>query len=314
MIITGRPSVKADQSPSPRVFIRRLSSSLFTGLFEIKVTRWLIASLCDGKRITRTSLDMMMSISFSGTRRALLALFSMIVGSACCYTKEYPYANSNLLQTRLINLPSAHRFMKFDRIDWARVFFKTYFKKRSFGHLFVNFNRIFVIHIAMYYFYMAYNSRNVYKIQGHNSAAMTWSATALGGAVATIIMIIATLFEFSYIPTTWNNTSHLTCHLIFLLVTLAITCGPTFYIAIVESHGTGGSLSLILGIIQFFISAIATLKNQPCSTAASIHLPMTKRVRQKLTIFLSILLVSRVLHRNLPFAHVSGLYTGPYLE
>ena len=160
---------------------------------------------------------------------------------------------------RLIDLLPAHRFTKFDRVDWARVFFKTYFEKRSFGHLFVNFNRIFVIHIAMYYFYTAYNSPNVYKVQGRNSPAMTWSATALGGAVATIIMIIATLFEFSYIPTTWNNTSHLTRRLIFLLVTLAITSGPTFYIAIVESHGNGGSLSLILGIVQFFISVIATL-------------------------------------------------------
>jgi 1,3-beta-glucan synthase len=100
---------------------------------------------------------------------------------------------------------------------------------------------------------MAYNLPNVYKVQGRNSAAMTWSATALGGAVTTTIMIITTLFEFSYIPTTWNNTSHLTHRLIFLLVMLAITCGPTFYIAIVESHGTGGSLSLILGIVQFYI-------------------------------------------------------------
>lgn len=149
--------------------------------------------------------------------------------------------------------------MKLDRVDWPRVFFKTYYEKRSFGHLFVNFNRIFVIHIAMYYFYTAYNSPNIYKVQGRNSTAMTWSVTALGGAVATIIMIIATLFEFSYIPTTWNNTSHLSRRLIFLLVTLAVTCGPTFYIAIVESNGTGGSLSLILGIVQFFISAIATL-------------------------------------------------------
>jgi 1,3-beta-glucan synthase len=149
--------------------------------------------------------------------------------------------------------------MKFDRIDWSRVFFKTYFEKRSIGHLFVNFNRIFVIHIAVYYFYTAYNSPNVYKVQGKNSAAMTWSATALGGAVATLIMIIATLFEFSYIPTTWINSSHLARRLLFLCVTLALTCGPTFYIAIVESNGTGGSLSLILGIVQFFISAIATL-------------------------------------------------------
>ena len=132
--------------------------------------------------------------------------------------------------------------MKFVRIDWSRVFFKTYFEKWSIGHLrvFVNSNRIFVIHIAVYYFYTAYNSPNVYKVQGKNSAAMTWCATALGGAVATLIMIAATLFEFSYIPTTWNNSSFLS------------PLRPTFYIAIVESNGPGCSLSLILGVVQIF--------------------------------------------------------------
>ncbi len=48
-------------------------------------------------------------------------------------------------------------------------------------------------------------------------------------------------------------------------------------------------------------------------------LPTTKRVSQRLTVFLSISLVSRALHRNLPFARVSGLLftrrlcTGLYL-
>jgi len=149
--------------------------------------------------------------------------------------------------------------MKFNRIDWSRIFFNTYFEKRSIGHFFVNFNRIFVIHIALYYFYTDYNSPVIYKVQGRDSQAMKWSATALGEATATIIMIIATLFEFSYIPTTWNNTSHLACRLLFLVVKLALTCGPTFYISIVESNGTGGSLLLILGIVQFFISVIATV-------------------------------------------------------
>lgn len=149
--------------------------------------------------------------------------------------------------------------MRFDRIDWNRAFFKTYYEKRSFGHLLVNFNRIWVIHIAMYYFYTAFNSDAIYRVPDRDSSAITWSATALGGAVATIIMILATLAEFSYIPTTWNNTSHLTRRLIFLFITLGLTSGPTFYIAIVENNGTGGSLSLILGIIQFFISVIATI-------------------------------------------------------
>ncbi|KAL0946251.1 hypothetical protein HGRIS_012507 [Hohenbuehelia grisea] len=162
-------------------------------------------------------------------------------------------------KTRLVDLPPAQRFMKFDRIDWNRAFFKTYYEKRSFGHLLVNFNRIWVIHISLYYFYTAFNAPTVYAVKGRSSPAMTWSATALGGAVATIIMILATLAEFSYIPTTWNNTSHLTRRLFFLFVTLGLTCGPTFYVAIAEHNGSGGSLSLILGIVQFFISAIATL-------------------------------------------------------
>ena len=37
------------------------------------------------------------------------------------------------------------------------------------------------------------------------------------------------------------------------------TVGPAFYIAIAESNSPGGSLALILGITQFFISVVATL-------------------------------------------------------
>lgn len=142
-------------------------------------------------------------------------------------------------------------------VDWNRVFFKTYYEKRSFGHLLVNFNRIWVIHISMYWFYTAYNSPTVYN--GLKSTPLRWSATALGGAVATVIMICATLAEFSYIPTTWNNTSHLTRRLVFLAITLALTAGPTVYVGIAETSSPGGSLALILGIVQFFISAVATL-------------------------------------------------------
>ncbi|KAF9238943.1 glycosyltransferase family 48 protein [Melanogaster broomeanus] len=170
-------------------------------------------------------------------------------------------------KTRLIDLPPSHRYMKFDRIDWNKAFFKTYYEKRSFGHLLVNFNRIWVIHVSLYWFYTAYNSPSIYQIMkpntntAVNSPALAWSVTALGGAVATIIMIAATLAEFSYIPTTWNNTSHLSRRLLFLFITLALTAGPTFYVAIAEfsSAGNAGSLALILGVVQFFISVVATL-------------------------------------------------------
>ncbi|KIK37332.1 glycosyltransferase family 48 protein [Suillus luteus UH-Slu-Lm8-n1] len=124
-------------------------------------------------------------------------------------------------KTRLVDLPPPHRFMKFHSIEWNRAFFKTYYEKHSFGHLLVNFNRIWVIHVSLYWFYTAHNSPKVYQISHplnkvHNSPALSWPVTALGDAVATIIMIAATLAEFS-------------------------------------------SLALILGIVQFFISVVATL-------------------------------------------------------
>ena len=161
-------------------------------------------------------------------------------------------------QRRFVDLPPAQRFMNFHHINWNRTFFKTYFEKRSFLHLVVNFNRIWVIHLSLFWFYTAFNSPTIYG-NGNNqnpTPAMSWSATALGGAVATSIMILATVLEFLYIPTTWDNTAYLRKRLLFLFVVLIFTTGPTFYIFLFDDSSL---LSLILGIAQFSISVAATL-------------------------------------------------------
>lgn len=99
------------------------------------------------------------------------------------------------LQTRLVDVPPAQRYMKFSRVDWNKVFFKTYFEKRSIFHLLVNFNRIWILHVSVFYYYTAFNSPKVYAPQNKTSPSpeMTWSATALGGAVSTAIMLAATV-------------------------------------------------------------------------------------------------------------------------
>ena len=54
----------------------------------------------------------------------------------------------------------------------------------------------------MYWFYTAYNSPTVYTAANEQNltAAMSWSATALGGAVASVIMILVTPVEFYTSP------------------------------------------------------------------------------------------------------------------
>jgi 1,3-beta-glucan synthase len=84
---------------------------------------------------------------------------------------------------------------------------------------------------------------------------MSYSMTALGGAVASIISIAATLAEFSYIPTTWNNTSHLTRRLIFMFIILGITGAPSIYIAFFDQTS---NVSLILAYVQFGVAIAAT--------------------------------------------------------
>ncbi|CAD6891025.1 unnamed protein product [Tilletia controversa] len=133
-------------------------------------------------------------------------------------------------RTRLVDVPPTQRFMKFDKIDWGRVFFKTYKEKRSFAHLLVNFNRIWILHISVFFYYTAYNAPRVYARSRDATQAELLSGAALGGAVSTILMICATIAEFSYIPTTWNNTSHLARRIVFLLVCLGITIAPAVYI------------------------------------------------------------------------------------
>jgi len=87
---------------------------------------------------------------------------------------------------------------------------------------------------------------------------MSWSATALGGAVSTSIMLMATVAEFLYIPTTWNNASHLTTRFVFLLVILALTAGPTVYLAMIDGIPTQSKLPLYLGMAQFCLSVVVT--------------------------------------------------------
>ncbi|KAM0752091.1 1-3-beta-glucan synthase [Meredithblackwellia eburnea MCA 4105] len=173
----------------------------------------------------------------------------------------YPEGISRIVltdKTRLVDVPAAQRFMKFDKIEWHRAFFKTYYERRSFLHLLVNFNRIWVLHISVFWFYTSYNVPNIYAPAGQSNAnpAMHWSAVALGGGVASLIMLAATLAEFSYVPTTWNNTSHLMRRFVFLLICLAVTAGPTVYIAFFDQTS---NIARIIGIVQFGISLFLTV-------------------------------------------------------
>lgn len=157
-----------------------------------------------------------------------------------------------------MDYPEPSRYMHFADIDWTKTFYKTYFERRSAVHMLVNFNRIWILHISVFWFYTAFNSPTVYAPPGKTvpTTAMQWSATALGGGVATAIMILATIAELAYIPPTWTNFTHLGRRMLFLIAILAITVGPTLYIALVD--GTS-NVAIALAAVQFAVAVIAVI-------------------------------------------------------
>ncbi|KAH6721380.1 1,3-beta-glucan synthase component-domain-containing protein [Leptodontidium sp. MPI-SDFR-AT-0119] len=162
-------------------------------------------------------------------------------------------------KSRIVDLPPAERFLKLKDVNWNKVFFKTYKETRSWFHMLVNFNRIWVIHISSFWFFTAKNSPTLlvknYEQERNNQppGSAQWSAAALGGAVACLIMISATIAEWTYVPRRWAGAQHLTKRLLFLIVMFALNAGPSVYIFAFPDKQKD-KLSLIIGIVQFFIA------------------------------------------------------------
>ncbi|KAI9889020.1 MAG: 1,3-beta-D-glucan synthase [Vezdaea aestivalis] len=160
-------------------------------------------------------------------------------------------------KSRIVDVPPAERYNKLKDVNWKKVFFKTYKETRSWFHMIVNFNRIWIIHVTTFWFYTAFNSPTLYtrdydqRKNNPPTRAAHWSAVGLGGVVASLIMIFATLAEWAYVPRSWAGAQHLTKRLFFLLGIFAINLGPSVYVFFINQDN---NIALILGIVQFFVA------------------------------------------------------------
>jgi 1,3-beta-glucan synthase len=171
-------------------------------------------------------------------------------------------------KSKLVDVPPAERYLKLKDVEWKKVFFKTYKETRSWLHMLVNFNRIWILHITMFWFYTAYNAPTLitpnYEQQLDNSPprAAHWSFVGFGGSIAALIQVLASLAEWLYVPRKWAGAQHLTKRLLFLLLVLAINVGPGVYVFMPEANEAkyidkqNSTVALALGIAQFFIGLI----------------------------------------------------------
>ena len=162
-------------------------------------------------------------------------------------------------KSRIVDIPPAQRYLKLHEVAWKKAFFKTYKESRSWFHMLVNFNRIWVIHLTTFWFYTAFNSPTLYtrhysqQLNTQPTRAATWSAVGLGGTVASLIMLVATIVEWVYVPRRWAGAQHLAKRFFFILGIFAINIAPAIYVFGINQDT---KIALILAVVQFVIALL----------------------------------------------------------
>lgn len=136
-------------------------------------------------------------------------------------------------KTRLVDIPLSQRYHRLNEVNWKKCFCKTYKESRSLLHLLVNFNRIWIIHLTIFWFYTAFNAPTMIvgpdyeqQVNQKPSKAKQLSAVAFGGAIAPAIQIIATIAECFFIPRRWPGAQPVAMKLALLFVDLILNVAP----------------------------------------------------------------------------------------
>ncbi|CDK25604.1 unnamed protein product [Kuraishia capsulata CBS 1993] len=167
--------------------------------------------------------------------------------------------------TRLVDIPTEERYLRLGEVEWNNVFFKTYKEMRTWFHLITNFNRIWIIHISVFWMYAAYNSPTLYThnyVQVLNNqplASSRWAATALGGTIASFIQIVATICEYIFVPRKWAGAQRLTRRLLFLFLIFGINLAPVIFVFAWAGLQTKSKAALTVSIVSFIIAIVTTL-------------------------------------------------------
>ncbi|UZP45421.1 hypothetical protein NXS19_013233 [Fusarium pseudograminearum] len=168
-------------------------------------------------------------------------------------------------KSKLVDVPPAERYVKLKDVNWKKCFFKTYRESRSWFHLLVNFNRIWIIHLTMFWFYTSHNAPSILigpkyeqQLNQQPSTAKSFSIVGFGGAIASLIQVLATLAEWAYVPRRWAGAQHLTKKLFFLLFILVLNIAPGVKVFFLEGIG-GKKIDTAIGIVHFVIALITFL-------------------------------------------------------
>lgn len=166
---------------------------------------------------------------------------------------------------KLLSIPKDRRYFSLKDVQWNKAFYKTYRENRTWLHIVVNFSRIWIAHLSIFWFYTAFNSPSLYTvgyeymINNQPPSHVKWTVVALGGAVGPFINLLASVGELLFVPRKWPGVERLIWRFLFLLFLLVINIAPTVYIFLFTPLEDKSDIGLGLAIVHMVIALFTTL-------------------------------------------------------
>lgn len=168
--------------------------------------------------------------------------------------------NNTLLNT----IPIEQHYLFLNQIDWSRCFYKTYYESRTWFHVVTNFNRIWIIHLSVFWYYTTFNSKPIYTqyydqtIDNQPTIQCTLSALSIAGVIATLVNLFATIGELLFVPRKFPGALTLTLgrRIFILMGILLLNLSPSIYIFGVHPWNTVTKIGLTLAVCQFVLSLV----------------------------------------------------------
>ncbi|ODQ82473.1 glycosyltransferase family 48 protein [Babjeviella inositovora NRRL Y-12698] len=168
-------------------------------------------------------------------------------------------------KVQLMSLAPHERYSQLSNLNWKKAFYKTYSEKRSWFHALVNFNRIWIIHVSVFWYYTSLNAPTLYvsnyqqSLNTQPTVQAKLSAMSLAGAIASLINIFATFFEYSFVPRKWTGAQGLVKRVVLLVLVFLLNLLPSIYLLFLTPLRSETSHGLAISISQFVFSILTTI-------------------------------------------------------
>ena len=168
-------------------------------------------------------------------------------------------------RTSIMDLQKEERFKALADVDWLKAFTKTYRETRTWMHIVVNFSRVIIIHLSMFWYYTSLHSYPIYtsgyEIAYNNRPPVQTrlSIISLAGAVLVMISLFALILEFRFLPRRWEGSFPFMRRLWCLLVLLVLNVAPTVIIYVMNYQGYADSAGISIAICHFVLSIFTNL-------------------------------------------------------